>query len=139
MVSVTINVLLQKNSNFFVKLSNNIFLLLRQINPTSSGFNALKKSVSLISFLSMSTKMMAQRDGPEMKERFRLRTNATSKLHSLRPRLFLNFDPRNGGYEIRRRKMLPISRDRTSQQPPANGGYSFNGISWNILGVNIYS
>lgn len=39
-------------------------------------------------------------------------------------RLFLNFDPRNGGYEIRRRKMLPISRDRMSQQ--SNDGYFSN-------------
>lgn len=37
---------------------------------------------------------------------------------------FLNFDPRSGGYEIRRRKMLPISRDRMSQQ--TNDSYSSN-------------
>lgn len=37
-------------------------------------------------------------------------------------RLFLNFDPRSGGYEIRCSKMLPISRDRMSQQ--SNDSYS---------------
>lgn len=39
-------------------------------------------------------------------------------------RVFLNFDPRSGGYEIRHRKMLPIPRDRMSQQ--SNDSYSSN-------------
>lgn len=99
--------------------------------------NISKKSISLISFLSTSAKMIRRGDR-EWKGEDLGWDQCYIKITQPLPRLFLNFDPRNGGYEIRRRKMLPISRDRMSQQTHANGGYSSNGTQDRISQALIF-
>jgi len=85
----------------------------------------------------MSVKMAIRGGGREWKKG--LSRDECYKITQPSPRLLLNFDPRNGSYEIRCRKMLPVFHDWMSQQSRANSGYSFNGTRRMSLSADIYS